>query len=161
MKVNFFEDICREDTDAENFGICDPEGALPAFITTDSVQKWIAIVVNPTKKNIQFYAIDHCLYVTENGQDIKRCDAMLHYDENLVFVELKEMKKSKVSSAIEQIESTIKVFSENHDLNSFSKKRAFIANRRQPAFKYSKREEMQNFYNKHKVRLILHNEIKI
>ena len=161
MKVNFFEDSCREDTDAKRFGICDPQGTLPAFITTDGVQKWIAIVMNPTKKNIRFYAIDHCLVMKENGREIKRCDAMLRYDQNLVFVELKEMRKSRVSSAIEQIESTIKVFSENHDLNSFSKKRAFIANRRQPAFKYSQREEMQNFYNKHKVRLILHNTIQV
>lgn len=82
MKVNFFEDRCRKDTDAERFGICDPEAALPAFITTaPPTKKWIAIVSNPTKKNIRFYAIDHCLYMIENGQDIKRCDAMLHYDE--------------------------------------------------------------------------------
>ena len=161
MKLNFFENSCRKDTDAKRFGICDPEGALPAFITTDGAKKWIAIVMNPTKKNIQFYAIDHCLVMTKSGREIKRCDAMLHYDQNLVFVELKEVIKSRVSSAIKQIESTIKVFSKNHDLNSFSKKRAFIANRRQPAFKYSQREKMQNFYNKHKVRLILHNEIKI
>ena len=161
MKVNFFEDRCRKDTDAERFGICDPEAALPAFITTDGAKKWIAIVRNPTKKNIRFYAIDHCLAMTESGQDIKRCDAMLHYDQNLVFVELKQMKKSKVSSAIEQIESTIRLFSKNHNLNSFSKKRAFIANRRQPNFKYSQREEMQNFYNKHRVRLILHNTIEV
>ena len=86
---------------------------------------------------------------------------MLCYDQNLVFVELKEAIKSKVSSAIKQIESTIRVFSENHDLNSFSKKRAFVANRRQPAFKHSQKENMQKFYNKHRVRLILHNKIKI
>ena len=161
MKVNFFEDSCRDDTDAERFGICDPEEALPAFITTDGAKKWIAIVVNPTKKKIRFYAIDHCLVMIENGREVKKCDAMLHYDKNLVFVELKEVMRSKVSSSIEQIESTIKVFSKNHDLNSFSKKRAFVANRRQPAFKYSQREEMQNFYNKHKVRLILHNTIEV
>ena len=161
MKVNFFEDSCKEDTDAEKFGVCDPKGALPAFITTDGAKKWIAIVMNPTKKNIRFYAIDHCLVMTENGRQIKRCDAMLYYDQNLVFVELKEMIKSRVSSAIKQIESTIRLFSKNHNLNSFSKKRAFVANRRQPAFKYSQRENMQKFYNKHRVRLILHNEIKI
>ena len=160
MKVNFFEDSCREDTDAERFGICDPKGTLPAFITTDRTPKWIAIVLNPTKKNIRFYAIDHCLVMTKNGQDTKRCDAMLQYDQNLVFVELKETMKSKVSSAIKQIESTIRLFSKNHNLNSFSK-RAFVANRKQPDFKHSKKEEMQKFYNKHKVRLILHNEIKI
>ena len=161
MKVNFFEDSCKEDTDAKRFGICDPKGELPAFITTNGAKKWIAIVVNPTKKNVRFYAIDHCLVMTGKGQNIKRCDAMLHYDENLVFVELKEVMRTRVSSAIKQIESTIKVFSKNHDLNSFSKKRAFVANRRHPAFNYSQREEMQNFYNKHKVRLILYNTIEI
>lgn len=161
MKLNFFENSCRKDTDAKRFGICDPEGALPAFITTDGAKKWIAIVMNPKKKNIRFYAIDHCLVMRKNGREIKRCDAMLHYDQNLVFVELKEVMKSKVDSAIEQIESTIRLFSENHDLNSFSKKRAFIANRKQPDFKHSQKGKMQNFYNKHKVRLILYNEINI
>lgn len=161
MKVNFFEDSCREDTNAEKFGICDPKEALPAFITTTPTQKWIAIVKNPAKKNIQFYAIDHCLVMTKNGREIKRCDAMLCYDQNLVFVELKEAIKSRVSTAIQQIESTIKVFSKNHNLNSFSKKRAFVANRRHPDFNYSQNENMQKFYNKHKVRLILYNTIEV
>lgn len=162
MRVNFFNEDCLNSTDEEFFGICDGIRDSPAFISTNKDHKWIAIIDNKEKAEIKFYAIDNCVQINrEDGNSEKRCDAMISYTDNILFIELKEVAKDWISGGIEQLERSIEVFIENHDLSVFKKKRAFLANRKHPSFKFSHKEEMQRFKDKTLVRLIIGNEIKV
>lgn len=90
-----------------------------------------------------------------------RCDAMVRYTENLIFIELKEVRTDWIKGGIAQLKETILYFKTNQKLGVYSKKRAFLANRKHPHFKFSHKENMQKFKNETGFRLIIHNKIKI
>jgi hypothetical protein len=161
MSVNFFNNTCKEDTNSDKFGICEGNGQSPSFISQNVTDKWIANVQNNEPKFISFYAIDHCIVIKKpNGDKDMRCDAMLTYTDNLVFVELKESRSDWIGEGIQQVANTIKVFKDSHGFDQYPKRRAFIANRKHPSFQYSHKELMEKFRAENGVRLILHNIIK-
>lgn len=130
MAINFFEKECQETTDEDCFGICDLVDKTPAFISTIREEKWIAIVHNKEKTKITFTAIDNCIPIYRpNGEMESRCDGMLTYEKNIIFVELKNVKKRRNKiwreEGIEQIKTTIQIFSSNHNLSVFEKKELF------------------------------------
>jgi len=162
MKVNFFDKNCQEQTDAPAFGLCDDQNLSKAYINTDDKSKWVAVVKNENQQQVMFTAIDNCITIKrDNGDMERRCDGMLTYDDEIVFVELKEMTADWIQDATEQVRETIRVFSESNDLSRFRKKRAFLCNKKHPQFKISHQEMMQQFRNKTGVRLIIHNAIVI
>lgn len=78
------------------FGICDDEdeaAKTPAYVDADAKHKeeWTAVVTNRSGKIISFIAVDNKIEIRrENGQMENRCDAMLHNDEYIIFIELKD-----------------------------------------------------------------------
>jgi uncharacterized protein (DUF2252 family) len=162
MSVNFFETTCQSTTTATTFGICDEDNKNPAFIDTDTPSQWIATVNNSTGKQVTLTAIDNCISILRpSGEMDSRCDAMLTYSNNVVFVELKNKREDWISGAVEQLEKTIELFKANHDITVFKRKRAFAANKAHPNFKVSHKTMMQEFFNKHKVRLLIEATIPI
>ena len=162
MSINFLDEKCLVITQADRFGIRDGVDSQPAYLVFDGSEKWVAIVTNPDNIQVNFHAVDDCVeMLRESGDNESRCDAILTYPENIVFVELKESQKGATTGGIRQLRSTIALFSANHDLNDFRKRRAFFANRKHPTFNYSRKEEIQRFYQEIRVRLVLHNEIQI
>ncbi len=162
--IDFFATKCKTTTSSDYFGLCDDTAIKPhAFVCTNTDDTtWIAKVENPSKRNIDVIAIDNCIDIRRANKDLaKRCDILLHYDKNLVFVELKEAPKRWMPNGIIQLEKTIEVFKENYNLSTFGKKRAFLANRKHPHFQFSAKKEMQNFRNRTTVRLRIQNIIKI
>lgn len=119
--VNFFLEQCQESNIIDiHFGICDDKNNTPAYVDRIEQKKWIAIVENPNQRNIRFTAIDNCIDIRRsNGKMDSRCDAMLDYDENIVFIELKDQRSSWISEGLDQLEATIKSFQANHDLRQF------------------------------------------
>lgn len=87
MSIDFFKDDCRDATSEICFGICDGARGAHAFMTTEGRDSWVAIVNNSKSMKIYFHPIDNCIELNrDDGNAEKKCDAMMHYPDNLVFV---------------------------------------------------------------------------
>ncbi|MFN6088913.1 MAG: hypothetical protein ACK47E_09225 [Cyclobacteriaceae bacterium] len=154
MSVNFFEAACQETTSELKFGLCDDQNGAKAYIDTTDLAKWVVTVENSNGVTVTFTAIDNCItIIRKNGDPDTRCDGMLTYGNNIIFVELKDQIKGWITHAVEQLESTINHFISNHDLNQFQHKRAFASNKRHPHFHVIDAEMKQRFFQKYKVRI--------
>ncbi len=163
MPINFFDPVCQEQpATAVLFGIVDDQNGTKAFIDTANSENWIAIVINPNQIAVVFTAIDNCVEILRpNGDMESRCDGMLTYPGNIVFVELKNQRKNWISDAIDQLETTIRHFFENHDIDRFRRRRAFACNKRHPNFEVLENERMKRFFDESRVRLNVQAEIPI
>ena len=112
----------------------------------------------------RFGILDNCIHVLrDNGEMDSQCDAMMTYNETIVFVELKNKRKDWKSEGIDQIEATLIRFIDNHTkyYYGFKKKKAFVANRKHPNFHEIENETMARFFGKYKIRLDIQAEIFI
>lgn len=167
--TDFFKSTCQTKTNAALFGICDDNNhpEAPAYLNDTDSKTWTAEVRNDKKIEVTFTAIDKCIPVLrENGDMESRIDGLLTYNNNnsnqLIFIELKIVSKDRwISPGIQQLENTIELFSAQNDLSSYKKRRAFLANKKHPKFKFSHKETMQAFKNKTGVRLIISANIKL
>jgi len=162
MSTDFYEARCQSVTDVALFGLYDKEDRTPAKIVHTQKDKWNATVINPNQKRIIHTAIDNCIEILRaNGEMDNRCDSMLTYSENIIFIELKNKGSDWRSDGINQIEVTIKNFLKNHNLSVIKHKRAFVANRRHPNFQVIEDEEIRKFWDKYRVRLNIDSQINI
>lgn len=163
MSINFFDTRCQEPPiTALSFGICDNQDGTKAYTDILDATTWVAKVENPEAKAIIFTAIDGCIEVLRaNGDMERRCDGMMTYTENIVFVELKEAERKWISDAIEQLEITIQHFRANYDLNLFKHKRAFTCNKKRPKFEIIAPETKRRFFDTYRVRLNVQAVIKV
>jgi hypothetical protein len=140
MPVDFFETTYKSSTSQELFGLCDDNSTPethnePAYLSEDMTARdtqWIAEVSNLAGYHVDFYPIDN---IISFGKGNGKCDCMLHYDGNLIFVELKERtdkaKKWK-KDARDQLSSTIAHFKQNHCADDFNSVKAHICNKLRP-----------------------------
>jgi hypothetical protein len=169
MNINFFDEKCHSQTHRHKFGICDPPfpPETPAYLDTENPSDWIAIVENFKEIEVTFTAIDKCVEIRKldgSGGMGKRCDGMLTYANCLIFVELKERKAKNnvwVGEGEDQLRNTIRVFIENHGIEDYSSRKAYIANKKKPIFQTSQTERMEKFRQETGFRLIIQNTIKI
>ena len=163
MSVNFFDAKCRSTTNNSLFGLCDNEDSNPAYLDFNNKSNWNASVTNSVPpKELVFIAIDNCIEIRrENGDMDNRCDCLLSYVDNIVFVELKNKGGSWISEGMNQIEVTLKNYNTNHDLSTIKHKRAFVANKRHPNFRVIDNEIKRRFWDKYRVRLNIDSEINI
>jgi hypothetical protein len=163
--TDFFKSTCQTKTNAALFGICDDNNQpeAPAYLNDTNSKTWTAEVRNDQKIEVTFTAIDNCIPIfRENGEMESRIDGLLTYNsDRLIFVELKIVRESWIPGGIQQLENTIELFSAQNDLSSYKKRRAFLANKKHPRFKFSHKETMQVFKNKTGVRLIISANIKL
>lgn len=163
MKINFLaqKHACQY-TSKKCFGIIDP---IPARIDEDNPNQWIARVNNPRQYKVKFVPVDKAMDIKdEHGQEKSSCEGILFYPHpyhsTIIFLELKEVRRG-TSGGKGQLISTIELFAENHDLSSYRRKQAYIANRKHPHFKISRRTECQEFLQRYGVRLFLQSEINL
>lgn len=166
MSINFFKANCQESTNATRFGLYDAEDATPAKIKFNDEQSWNATVINDEPKDIIFTAIDNCIEIYRDSGDMdSRCDVMMRYDDNLLFVELKNKRDSWKSEGLSQIEATIKRMIEEDEqfYYSFKKRKAIVANAKHqfPCFQEYDSEQREYFKSKYKIRVQFEAEIII
>ena len=90
------------------------------------------------------------------------CDGMLTYTNNIVFLELKEIRTGGwIAGGIEQLKNTILIYSKSYNILKIKRRRAFLVNKKFPKFQYGHQERMEQFKKEVGVRLIIHNTIKI
>ncbi len=149
MPINFFDNLCKTNSNIKKFGICDdpPPSENPAYIDENDNSKWISIVNNPTNKEVQFYAIDNCVSVLRaDGSKESRCDGMLNYDENIIFVELKMRGSSGwLLKARNQLTITINKFQEDNNLADYNSVEAYACNSLKPLSNQGNSNQIQKF----------------
>jgi hypothetical protein len=162
MNVNFFQVQCQDTTTNTLFGICDNQNGSPAFIDATNQSIWIAKVINSSAISVTLIAVDNCITILRNdGSMDMRCDAILAYPDNIIFLELKNQLKHWITDAVEQLETTIINFRDSHDISIFRHKKAFAANKKHPQFSYGNNERRQRFFSEYRVRLNIEATIKI
>lgn len=146
----------------ERFGICDtPRGA---YSTDECEETWEAVVVNKEFREVQFVPVDHNMEFRDaNGDLLSTCDGMLFTKDNryLIFVEIKDIRKGWMSEPKLQLASTIQLFRDEVPTDDYEMHLAYVANRNHPNFQFSRKQEMQEFYNIYKFRLIYLYEISL
>lgn len=141
MAINFFEPNCITVTSEKVFGIYDIPPASLDF-TNDEI--WIAWVDNEKKKAITFTAIDKCLNIPRIEGE--RCEAMITYDDTLIFIELKDADGGRWSGkARDQITNTIKLFVRDVGLGNYRRCYGHISNKQRPYFKSGGKSFFQKF----------------
>lgn len=164
MSVNFFETTCRESARNEKlFGICEDQSGTKAYTDATDNNKWIAKVINDNEIIISFTAIDNCIIIYKTGTKEKEssCDGMLTFTNNFYLVELKIQNKDWIEKAKSQLENTIRLISENHNISNFKHKKAYACNRKNPRFHTIEASEKKSFFEKTGFRLDTQAEIKI
>lgn len=143
----------RSVSNKELFGLCDdtPPARNPAYIDETDKSKWIGIVDNPNSKPIGFYGIDHCLVLKTGKEEETQqvCDGLLHYDDELIFVELKDRQyRGWVKTGCEQLAATVEHISRTSSFKNFCSVKAYICNRQRPFFSTNYNCHIQDFKNR-------------
>ena len=153
MELNFFENEQRVRA-VKKFGIIDPMSIKKqgsAYISYEEKDDWHVEVKSHNREDIFFNAVDGniILYRSVNSRQEKQksCDAMLHTDNTIIFIEIKNWKTKhknnkgeKISfweDAVEQLENTIAHFCTAHPKQKYTKKYAYISNKHKPSFAFS------------------------
>lgn len=141
MAINFFEPQCTTNTSEKVFGIYD---IPPATLEFDNSEVWIAWVDNEYQKEITFTAVDGCLNIPRNEGE--RCEAMIRYDDTLIFIELKDRDGGRwAGKARDQLANTIKLYKRDAGLNGYNRLYSYIANKQRPNFKSGGKSFSQQF----------------
>jgi len=98
---------CYETVSKRYFEIYDDEDEKRCYISTQGQ----FAVENPSQKDIEFLAVDSCLFSSGDGS---RCDCIVFTDKSFCFVELKSCKNknepSNRAKAKTQLKTTIEFF---------------------------------------------------
>jgi hypothetical protein len=154
---------CQSQSSAQEFGICDIQDGSAAYIDEENENDWICICNNPDNIQCTFTAIDNCIDVfKEDGNMERRCDGVLNYSNNIIFIELKSVRTGGwIKDGVEQLEITVERYFSDKNIRDYGKKRAVLANSKRPFFHYGQQSRMEDFRMKTGVRLIINSKILI
>ncbi len=162
MSLDFLNNHCKENTRQDTlFGLCDNQDAPNAYSDSADPDTWIATVINDNGIDLTFTPVDKCLIKDNEYPGRGRCDGILTSNQHLYFVELKDQAKNWISKAIDQLDSTVAFFKENHDINQFRHKKAFACNKQHRHFQEVDNELNLAFFRKHQVRIDVQAEILV
>jgi len=149
MPINFLDPNCSTNSNNPTFGLCDdpPPSNAPAYIDEINPTIWIAKVNNPRSENITFFAIDNCVNVLRpDGTLDSRCDGVLSYIDNLIFVELKSRQSGKwLQKGRKQLTTTIDNFKLNHNISQYSNVEGYVCNNLKPLAHTGQASNIQKF----------------
>ena len=118
-------------------------------------------VLNPQKKEINFLAIDKCVF---DDSDSKRCDFALFNKKNLVFVEIKANVKPRNRSqhrkkGLKQLAATIEIFKRKIDFSD-TELEAYLcfSSSTYPRQTVSNQSKIIEFYDNYKANLKYSNQ---
>lgn len=133
--IEFFIKEKKSHSNKDIFGLCDDDNKEPAYIDDDlknKDSKWIGVVRNASRKEVEFYPVDNCVEIRrDDGNMEERCEGIMSLLNNsLVFVELKDRLPSDAfrKKAEKQLLITMRYFFNNYDRDSYQIK-GWIANK--------------------------------
>ena len=152
MSVNFLLNPCSEKArNDKEFGICDDQDGGKAYTTDTNSDDWVANVSNENQADLTFTPIDNCIIVFKEGTRLKEstCDGMITFKDSLYLVELKDQGTSGwIPKAKDQLENTIRLLGQSHDLDEFRFKKAYACNKRHPRFQIIEASERKSFFER-------------
>lgn len=158
MQVDFFK-FSEKVTPIKEFGLVDN---APVEINYDETQKdcWNAIVECNNRGDYLFAPLDKKLKITDTlGNEESLCECLLHTEKTISFIELKARDKKYTQKAISQLENTLRLFKQNHSIDEFTFRKAFICNRKRPHYNSAKNSICADFAARNKVSLHIGIEI--
>jgi hypothetical protein len=160
MILDFFQKDCQEQIlNIAEFGLCDDQDGGKAYVNFYDKEKWIATVKNKETLPLTFTAIDKCILFDNDYKGQKRCDGMITSENILYLVELKNQNPPWQDHAIEQLESTIQLLMDNHDISNFKKRKVIACNKKRSAFIVIDNEFKKTFFKRTSFRIDLQAEI--
>ncbi len=168
LKVDFFAPCYQREhpRNSSVFGINDSvqqngEDGIAYTTTDEAIRPWNAVVENKEQHEVQFTPLDHNIVIhSVPSETYSLCDGMLRRGQEwLAFAELKVQQGDWIQHNINQLESTIKLFCENHDYRAFQHREAYAANRKHPSYHFSHKVQMNEFHSRTKFRLLIQNTI--
>lgn len=138
MDIDLLLSECKTSSNNRVFGLCDdlPPAENPAYISEDRDTTWIAQVINSDNKEVDFYAIDHCVDISkidELEKQESRCDGMLLVDNYYKFIELKDCKLTNREwrrKGRAQLAITINIFKKSNPSISINNISAQLCNKK-------------------------------
>jgi hypothetical protein len=96
--------------------------------------KWIAIVNNPVREIVSFYAIDNCVLILRPNDEMEsRCDGLLLYSNTLIFIELKSREGGQwLKKGREQLTTIVNLFKSDYNSYTYDKVEAYVCNSLRP-----------------------------
>ena len=160
--LDFFRADCQYPPFSDaSFGLCDDGKATRAYPDNNEPDKWIATVNNADGVNVVVTAVDKCVFRDDEYVGRRRCDVMLTAEKLLYLVELKDCDPPWQSEAIEQLKSTIQFLMGTHNIDRFTKRKAFACNKRRNRFVAIDNEENITFFQQTTFRLDIQTDILI
>lgn len=151
MPIDFFVNSCKTHSNKTEFGLCDdpPPVSSPAYIDEDDQSKWIGVVKNTSNKDVEFIAIDACIDIRKpDGSLESRCDGLLSFDNDLIFVELKNREGGQwLKKGREQLTITINNFKANYTISDFDNVHGNVCNSLRPLSHSGHAMNIQQFYD--------------
>jgi hypothetical protein len=151
MPIDFFENKCKSTSNKIEFGLCDdpPPIEKPAYIDEKEISKWIGIVKNNKNKEVTFIAVDACIDIRRpDGKLESRCDGLLSFENNLIFVELKSREGGQwLKKGREQLTITINSFKSYYDITKYDGIYANVCNSLRPQSHSGHAANIQQFYD--------------
>ncbi len=175
MAIDFFASCCKTTSSQAKFGLRDdeffplmdtctpPTDNKRAYIDENEEIEWIAEVENTAQQEVDFYALDNCVpFIREDGSLASRCDGLLSYAKNLIFVELKSREKGRwVKRGREQLTATISKFDENYNRKNYSNIEAYVSNNLKPDFHSGQQGAINQFFEDTDLILNVQKEINL
>ena len=165
MTIDFFVNNCKTNSSKIEFGLCDdpPPVSNPAYIDEDDDSKWIGIVKNKNNKEVEFIAVDACIDIRKpDGNLESRCDGLLSFDNDLIFVELKFREGGKwLKKGREQLTITVNNFKANYNILDYDNVYGNVCNSLRPLSHSGHAANIQQFYDETNLVLKSDNIIEI
>lgn len=162
MTLDFFQNKCQEPAlSLEEFGLCDDQNGQKAYTNIDDRNRWIATVKNNSGLEVVFTAIDKCVLFDYQYEGRGRCDGMLTTLKHLYLVELKDQEPPWQTNAINQLESTIQLLRDNHNLDQYKLRKVFASNKKRDKFVVIDNEFSRSFYKRTTFRIDIQAEIVV
>ena len=157
---------CETVVSSQVFGISDIETSpkTPCIVDTDVNNKdtWHIMISNPNNKATTVNGIDSCINILrESGEQDNICDACIRYDQTIIFIEIKNKNRNWLEQAAHQISNTIKHFNEYNALNSYTIRKAYIANKHKPVSHLNHRAVLDKMFYEHKFLLKISTKLDI
>lgn len=150
MSVDFFK-YAENVAPVFEFGLVDE---APAKVVYDNKDEWNAVVKSNNRDDYVFAPLDKKLRILKNyGEEESLCECLLHTEKTIAFIELKARKTQHTQKAVAQLENTIRLYKQNHDINAFVFKQAYICNKKRPYYNEFKNSVCNDFTKRNKVAL--------
>lgn len=112
---------CLEVENSQSFIVVDTTGGRSEIFRESELPPFPYLTIkNPNEKNINFLAIDECIYFSADG---KKCDCAVFDENRFCFVEIKsgmgKSRRHKKQEAAEQLKNAIRLFKNNIDFSSY------------------------------------------